>query len=104
MARMVRLNTEAMARRIIARTKQIKVGRTYFLSSFSDIDGAMVKVLSKSTELNGAGWPSKVEYEVISKVGDSNSTYYAPGKRGTCNARNLYDTIEDASPARRLRR
>jgi hypothetical protein len=46
---MSRLNVKAMAARSKARTAQIMVGSTYFLSSFYDKDGCMVRVHSKST-------------------------------------------------------
>ncbi len=89
--------------RIKARTKAIKVGGTYFLSSFYDKDGAIVKIISTSTKVNKCGWPSTVEYKVIEAVGDqSTRRYYTDGKEGTCNASNLYENRVDASAARKF--
>lgn len=87
------------------KTDSVKVGQVYFLSAFYDSDGAMVKVLGKSHKINGAGWPSTVEYEVVERIGDTykhHETFYAIGKRGTCNASNLYETREMASPSVRF--
>ena len=98
-----RINMKATAAKIKAQTEAIVVGQKYFLSSFYDSDGMWVKVLSKSTKSNGAGWPSSVEYEVIEPIGESaKRPYYQPGKIGTCNASNLYPSREAAAhtPAR----
>ena len=94
-------NKQAAFARTSARTDEIKVGDVYFLSSFYDTDGAMVKVLAKSHKINSAGWPSTVEYEVVERIGDANERLYAAGSRGTCNATNLYDTRETAAPGMR---
>jgi hypothetical protein len=88
----------ATAKRIIARTNEIKIGGRYFLSSFYDKDGAWVTVLSKSTKINQAGWPSSVNIEVIASVGDHDSDYYKAGSKHTVNATNLYEKQEHASP------
>ena len=95
----------SIKKRIKDRTDEIVVGKVYFLSAFYDSDGAMVKVISKSHKLNSVGWPSTVEYEVVERIGDSyahHETFYAVGKRGTCNASNLYETREMASPSVRF--
>lgn len=84
--------------RCIKRTNEIVVGSTYFLSSFYEREGAMVKVLGKSTKVNGAGWPSTVEYEVVEVVGPMvTGAFYSVGKVGACNASNLYEHREDAA-------
>lgn len=93
-------NTKKIAAQCKARTDEIEIGKVYFLSSFYDKDGAFVKVLSKSHKLNNAGWPSSVEYEVVSRYGDSyphHEKFYAVGARGSCNASNLYEKREMAS-------
>jgi hypothetical protein len=98
----LRLNVKAMAERSKARTAQIVVGNTYFLSSFYDKDGCLVEVLSKSTKKNSAGWPSTVEVKVLEPLGDdAGKDYYAIGTVHTCNATNLYDKRSDASHTRR---
>ena len=91
--------------RIKARTKEIVVGGAYFLSSFFEKDGAMVKIISTSTEINSAGWPSTVEYEVLKRIGKTRHviTHYPKGRTGTCNATNLYENREDASHSNRLK-
>jgi hypothetical protein len=82
-----------------ARTAEIVIGNTYFLSSFYDQEGAMVKVLDKSTATNNAGWASSVKVEVLEYVGDGpTSSYYTPGKVVTVNASNLYERRELANP------
>jgi hypothetical protein len=95
------LNMKKTKLRIVARTQEIKVGETYFLSSFHDVDGAFVKVLSKSTKPNSAGWPSSVEIEILEPFGEANKSFYAKGKQRTVNATNLYEHREDASPSRK---
>lgn len=98
----LRLNVKAMAARSKARTAQIVVGNTYFLSSFYDKDGCMVRVHSKSTEKNSAGWPSTVKVVVLEPLGDdAGKDYYAVGTVHTCNATNLYEKRSDASHTRR---
>ena len=94
-------NRKAFAR-IKARTNEIEVGKTYFLSSFFGKDGVWAKVISASTEVNSAGWPSTVKYEVIEPIGScAKQKHYAKGKIRTCNATNLY---EDRDAARFTRR
>jgi len=100
--RTVRLNTRKMAARSKARTAQIVVGNTYFLSSFYDKDGCLVKVLEKSTKTNSAGWPSTVKVEVLCPLGsDAGKDYYAIGTVHSVNATNLYEKRSDASHTRK---
>jgi hypothetical protein len=97
MARL-KLNIKAMKANSIAATNAIEIGGIYFLSSFYDKDGATVKVLSKSTKMNSAGWPSSVEIEVIEPLGgEIGKSYYAAGVARTVNASNLYKNRADAS-------
>lgn len=87
-----RLNTRKMAERCKQRTAEIKVGGVYFLSSFYDKDGCLVKICSKSTKENSAGWPSSVTVEVVEPLGgDADKPYYAVGTIHTVNASNLYE-------------
>ncbi len=98
------LNKKKTVARIKARTAEIVLGGTYFLSNFYDKEGAMVKVIEKSTKINSAGWPSTVKVEVLEPVGDMSEfsrKYYATGTTHTCNATNLYDKREQADPAKR---
>jgi len=98
----LRLNVKAMAARSKARTAQIMVGNTYFLSSFYDKDGCMVRVHAKSTKKNSAGWPSTVTVVVLEPLGDdAGKSYYAVGTVHTVNATNLYENRSDASHTRR---
>lgn len=91
------MSTKKTNERIKARTAQIKVGETYFLSSFYDKAGAMVVVQNKSTKKNRAGWPSSVEVKVIESVGDGPGlSHYKPGGIHTVNATNLYEKREMA--------
>jgi len=80
----------------IARTNAIEVGGTYFLSDFFDKAGATVKVLSKSTKRNTAGWNSSVEVEVTENLG-ADKKHYAKGTKHSVNAGNLYQNREDAA-------
>lgn len=94
---------KATFQKIINRTNEIEIGKTYFLSSFYDKDGAMVEIISKSTKLNKGGWPSSVIYKVIQKVGehsiiDPKYDVYSIGRIGSCNATNLYEKREMADP------
>jgi hypothetical protein len=101
------LNKKKTVARIKARTAEIKIGETYFLSSFYDKAGAMVRVDAKSTKLNSAGWPSTVSVTVLEEIGENSGTFYRPGNVITCNATNLYERIEMAnhlSPENRSRR
>ncbi len=98
----MRLDTRKMAERSKHRTAQIVVGDTYFLSSFYDKDGCMVRVHAKSTEKNSAGWPSSVKVVVLEPLGDdANKPHYAAGTVHTCNATNLYEKRSDASHTRK---
>jgi hypothetical protein len=85
--------------KIIGATEKLVVGNTYFLSLFADQKGASVKVLSKSTKQNTAGWPSSVEVEVIEPIGAGNlhlEPKFAPGTRHIVSASELYTNREDA--------
>lgn len=73
------------------RNAAIVVGAVYFLSDFYDKSGAMVRVTAKSDDINAAGWPSKISYDVIETIGESR--HYG----GTCNSANLYATRADAA-------
>lgn len=74
------------------RTGEIRVGKSYFLSSFYDKDGCIVKVQSKSTAINSAGWPSSVMVKVVEPIGgDMHKDWYAPGTIHRVNATNLYE-------------
>ena len=88
--------------RIKARTAEIVVGKIYFLSQFYAKQGQMVEVLETTTEINSAGWPSRVTVVVVENIlGDFYTThdeeYYAVGTLHTCNATNLYEEREHAS-------
>ncbi len=75
------------------RTRAMQIGATYFLSSFADKDGANVKVLSATTDTNGAGWPSSVTVRVLEPVNQrAGYHFYDPGTIHTVNATNLYET------------
>lgn len=97
----VRLNIKKMRQAVDSRTDQIEVGKVYFLSSFYDKEGALVRVLSKSKAKNRAGWKSSVNIEVVEPVGfddtDPSLKYYAKGSTHTVNATNLYEKRELAS-------
>lgn len=93
---------KATIARIKRRTEEIEIGGTYFLSSFYDKSGAMVKVLSKSTKLNSCGWPSSVEVEVLEPINEKGS-YYAVGSKHTVNATNLYEPARDGRPGGQIR-
>ena len=85
-----------------ARTAEIVVGNTYFLSGFYDVSGAYVKVLEKSTHENKAGWASSVKVEMLVEVGRQPGNFYKPGNVTTVNACNLYERREDANPKRKF--
>lgn len=87
--------------KVKARTAQIEIGKTYFLSGFYDQSGAYVKVLGKSTKTNSAGWNSSVEVEMLVEVGGIPGDFYKPGRVATVNACNLYERREDANPKNR---
>lgn len=96
---MAKLNVRQLAKKVSDRTDSIVVGNTYFLSSFYDVEGAMVKVLSKSSEANAkkensCGWASSVNVQVLESI---ESDYYKIGACHTCNATNLYDNRHMAS-------
>lgn len=88
-----RFDLKTAKRNSIAKTNAIVIGGTYFLSSFYDKDGAMVKVLAKSTATNSAGWPSSVTVQVIAPLGgeaERANLFYAAGAVHSVNASNLY--------------
>jgi hypothetical protein len=91
----MKFDTKKLARECIDRTKQIVIGNQYFLSAFYDKEGAIVKVIDKSTKVNSAGWPSTVIVKVIEQV-DTESSFYAVGKELSVNACNLYEHRIDA--------
>jgi hypothetical protein len=92
------LSVRKVQAQVKARTAEIVVGNTYFLSSFYDQEGATVKVLDKSTKKNKCGWASTVTVEVLQYVGDGpSSSYYSVGKVTTVNASNLYERREHAN-------
>lgn len=90
-----RLDMKAIRRAVAEKHEKIEVGNTYFLSYFHDKEGASVRVLSKSTKPNRAGWCSSVNVEIL----ESDVDYYKPGAMHTVNASNLYEERKFASPA-----
>lgn len=93
--RKVRLNVKSLHRAVAIKHARVSVGNKYFLSHFHDKEGATVRVLSKSTKKNRAGFASSVVVEVL----DSDCDYYKPGAEHTVNAANLYEHRMYASPA-----
>jgi len=90
---------------MISATNKLVIGKTYFLSSFYERDGAFVRVLSKSTAKNSAGWPSSIEVEVIEPIGGNTTLlHFAPGTKHIVNALNLYRERQDARPRPRFSR
>jgi len=90
----VKLNMKALHRVVDIKHQQCRVGQVYFLSHFLDKEGAMVRVLSKSTKTNKAGFRSSVNIEVL----ESDCDYYRPGAKHTVNAANLYKERHHANP------
>lgn len=90
------LDISRVQAKVKARTAEIEVGKTYFLSGFRDVSGAYVKVLEKSTRTNRAGWASSVKVEMLVEVGRQPGNFYKPGQIATVNACNLYERREDA--------
>ena len=94
-----------MKKDISDRTDEIEVGKTYWLSTFHDKDGAYVKVLMKSKKQNRAGWNSTVHVEVT----ELHTSYphmeesYAKGTVRTVNATNLYDDRHESSHTHKFR-
>jgi len=82
----VRLNLNGLRKQVAERHRRVSVGELYFLSHFHDKEGAIVRVLNKSTTENRAGWNSSVQVEVL----ESDVDYYKPGATHTVNAANLY--------------
>lgn len=97
--RKVKLNIDSMRKRVSDKTDSVTVGQTYFLSSFYDVEGAIVKVISKSKQENSCGWKSSVVVEVLESI---ESDYYKIGAIHTCNATNLYDNKKSASASVRF--
>lgn len=91
----VTLNIKSLHRAVAEKHAWVQVGETYFLSHFHDKEGATVRVLSKSTKKNRAGFNSSVNIEIL----DSDVDYYKPGAMHTVNAANLYTERKYASPA-----
>lgn len=98
---MAKINIKALKAKSAARTNEIAVGQKYFLSIFHDKEGVWVEVLDKSAKINRAGFPSTVTYKILEQVGVErhNAPSYEIGKIGNCNATNLYERQELASPA-----
>lgn len=90
----MRLNMKSLHRAVAIKHEQTEVGGTYFLSHFHDKEGATVRVLSKSTKLNRAGFASSVNVEIL----ESDVDYYKIGAMHTVNAANLYSERKYASP------
>lgn len=93
--RKVRLNMKSLHKAVAIKHARVEVGSKYFLSHFHDKEGAIVRVLSKSTKTNRAGFNSSVNVEVL----ESDCDYYKPGALHTVNAANLYEHRTYASPA-----
>jgi hypothetical protein len=91
--RKVKFDMTALRKRVYQKHTEIKIGGTYFLSSFYDKEGATVKVLSTSRKQNRCGWNSSVNVEIL----DSNYHYYKIGGTHTVNATNLYENRHHAS-------
>jgi hypothetical protein len=104
----MRQATAAARALVLARNRELVVGRTYFLSHFYDLDGSFVVVESVSDAENRAGWPSTVTVRVVEHGTDdptsSSRRSYPVGRVTTVNSTNLYETRESASAAARLRR
>lgn len=94
-----------MKKDISDRTDEIEVGKSYWLSTFHDKDGAYVKVSKKSKKQNSAGWNSTVHVEVT----ELHTTYphmeesYAAGTIHTVNATNLYDDRHESNHTHKFR-
>ena len=86
---------KSLHRTVAIKHARITVGNRYFLSHFLDKEGAIVRVLSKSTKTNKAGFNSTVVVEVL----ESDCNYYKPGAQHTVNAANLYEHRMYASPS-----
>lgn len=91
----MKINIKQLNSKSKSRTAEIKINGMYFLSSFHDRSGAIVRVLDKSTKRNRAGFNSTVTVVVVESVDDP---YYKTGAVHTCNATNLYESRELASP------
>jgi hypothetical protein len=93
--RKVRLDMKSLHQAVAQKHARIVVGNRYFLSHFLDKEGAIVRVLNKSTRKNRAGFNSTVLVEVL----ESDCNYYKPGAEHTVNAANLYEHRMYASPS-----
>jgi hypothetical protein len=91
----VKLDMKSLHKAVATKHEMVDVGSKYFLSHFHDKEGAIVRVLSKSTKTNRAGFNSSVNVEVL----ESDCDYYKPGALHTVNAANLYQERKHASPA-----
>ena len=95
--------TDATRAKVLARNREIVVGRTYFLSHFYDVDGSFVVVESVSDAENRAGWPSTITVRVVEHGTDDPTSSarrsYPIGRVTTVNATNLYETRKSASHA-----
>lgn len=85
---------KALHKAVATKHARVEVGGKYFLSYFLDKEGATVRVLSKSTKTNRAGFNSSVNVEIL----ESDVDYYKPGAMHTVNAANLYEERKFASP------
>ena len=103
MAIRLAVDLKALRKKVSDCTDKIKVGETYFLSSFYDKEGAMVKVLKKSKKKNRLGFNSTITVEVIEPL-DPTYQYYKVGAVHTCNATNLYEKRELAGVAAQFNR
>ena len=89
--------TKAIHKAVADKHSKIHVGQLYFLSNFYDVEGATVRVVSKSTKKNRSGWNSTVNVEIL----ESDYHYYKVGEMHTVNATNLYEKREFASASHR---
>lgn len=91
----IKLNMKALHQVVAQKHSRIGIGNKYFLSHFLDKEGAIVRVLEKSTKKNRAGFRSSVLVEIL----ESDCDYYKPGATHTVNAANLYEHRMYASPS-----
>ena len=84
-----------MKKDISDRTDEIEVGKSYWLSTFHDKDGAYVKVSKKSKKQNSAGW-LHTSYPHMEES-------YAVGTIHTVNATNLYNDRHESSHTHKFR-
>lgn len=91
----VKLDMKSLRKAVAIKHARVEVGGKYFLSHFLDKEGAIVRVLGKSTKTNRAGFNSSVNVEIL----ESDVEYYKPGALHTVNAANLYEHRMYASPS-----